>query len=200
MTGSRRAQRDTAAAGRVFVRAVGANTFALAALAALAGCAGAVPVSPEVTRESSTSPAPPGVDAGAPPIDSAPTATAAAPTVSSTAMPIPAPGPMPTGGAVLVGDIVAPPSFDPKPTLTAAKSAMVDCYNKARQDSPSLRGKLTLRINVNEAGKVLVVEGVAGGSANDPVLVACLSDTLKTLTFPKPGGLATVTAPLVFKP
>jgi hypothetical protein len=168
---------------------------ALALAGAAVACAGAVPVSPEVTKETSTSPAPPGVDAGVAPIDSA----SAAP--SPSVVPVPtASAPLPTGGAVFVGDIVAPPSFDPKPTLTSAKGAMVDCYNKARQENASLRGKLTLRINVNEAGKVMVVEGVAGGSANDPVLVACLSDALKALAFPRPPGLATVTAPLVFKP
>jgi hypothetical protein len=128
-----------------------------------------------------------------PPETEAPAASASA------AVPAP-PGPLPTGGSVLIGDIVAPPSFDPKPTLTTARSAMVDCYDRARQETPSLRGKVSLRINVGEAGKVMLVEGVAGGSANDPVLVACLSDALKALTFPKPGGLAIVTAPLVFRP
>jgi hypothetical protein len=107
---------------------------------------------------------------------------------------------MPTGGAVLIGDITAPPSFDPRAALTGVKSGMLDCYNKARQDNPSLRGKITLRVAVNEAGKVTLVEGTPGGTAQDPALVACLSDALKAATFPKPGGLATITVPLVFKP
>jgi hypothetical protein len=105
-----------------------------------------------------------------------------------------------TGGSVLVGDIVAPPSFDPKPAVVSAKDNLLACYNKARGATPALRGKLTLRINVNEAGKVMLVDAAPGGSANDATLVACLSDVLRAVKFPKPPGSAIVSAPLVFRP
>jgi hypothetical protein len=53
---------------------------------------------------------------------------------------------------------------------------------------------------VNEAGTVLRVDAEPGGSANTPALVACIGEALKTTPFPKPGGMATVVAPLVFRP
>jgi len=102
---------------------------------------------------------------------------------------------------VLIGDINAPKSFNPKPTVEAFKSELVDCYNKARSYTPDLHGKITLLIQVNEAGAVLSVDAVPGGHANDPRLVSCVNDAMKaTVHFPKPGGMATVSAPLVFRP
>ena len=108
---------------------------------------------------------------------------------------------IPTGGSVLVGDINAPKGFNPKPTVEAFKPQLVDCYNQARALTPDLHGKVTLRIQVNEAGAVLSVDAEPGGHAADPVLVACVNDAMKaTAHFPKPGGMATVNAPLVFRP
>ena len=101
---------------------------------------------------------------------------------------------------MLIGEIVAPPAFDPKGTLEAAKPRLLGCYNEARANNPALRGKLKLRINVNEAGAAVAVDAEPGGSANDPGLVACIGDALKPLRFPRPGGTAIVTAPLVFRP
>jgi hypothetical protein len=101
----------------------------------------------------------------------------------------------------MVGDINAPKSFNPKPTVEAFKPQLVDCYNKARAYSPDLHGKVTLLIQVNEGGAVLSVDAVPGGHANDPRLVACVNDAMKASAhFPKPGGMATVSAPLVFRP
>jgi hypothetical protein len=101
---------------------------------------------------------------------------------------------------VLIGDIVAPPGFDPKATLDAAKSQLLACYNESRATNPALRGKLRLRINVNEGGTAVSIDAEPGGSANDPGLIACIGEALKGLRFPKPGGTAIVTAPLVFRP
>jgi len=125
-----------------------------------------------------------------------------------TPAPAPASAPLPTGGTVLIGEIASTPSFDPKPTLDALKPAMLTCYNQARQNDPSLRGKLKLRINVNEVGAVLLVDAEPGGSlgagsdagSGAAGLVACLGDALKAAHFPKPAGLAIITAPLVFRP
>jgi hypothetical protein len=80
------------------------------------------------------------------------------------------------------------------------KPELLSCYNQARQNSPALRGKLKLRIDVNEAGSVLLVAAEPGGSAADPALIACLGAAIKAAHFPKPAGLATITAPLVFRP
>lgn len=90
--------------------------------------------------------------------------------------------------------------FDPKPTLDAAKHNLLACYDKARQANPGLRGKLKLVITVNEAGAVTRVDGETGAPAYDPTLIACIGEALKAAHFPKPPGLATVTAPLVFRP
>jgi hypothetical protein len=105
------------------------------------------------------------------------------------------------GGSVLVGDINAPPSFDPKPTIVALKPKLLDCFNQARAGNPSLHGKLTVRILVNEAGAGMSAEADPGGNAYDPVLVKCIDGIVKGgVKFPKPGGMATVSAPLVFRP
>jgi hypothetical protein len=101
---------------------------------------------------------------------------------------------------VLIGEIASGPSFDPKATLDGIKPELLSCYNQARQNNPALRGKLKLRINVNETGSVLVVDAEPGGAAGDPALVACLGVAIKAVRFPKPAGMATVTAPLVFRP
>jgi hypothetical protein len=130
---------------------------------------------------------------------SSPTSTSTATTASTTtATPS---GPPPTGGSVLVGDINAPKGFDPKPVVSSMSGELVGCFNQARAGNPSLHGKLTLHITVNEAGAVLSVDADPGGRAYDPVLVQCIGDAMKTgAHFPKPGGTATVTAPLVFRP
>jgi hypothetical protein len=94
---------------------------------------------------------------------------------------------------------VAPKHFDPKPTLDSLSPDLVGCYQRARARSPSLHGRLNLRVVVNEAGAVQSVQGEPGGSANDPALVACIGDAMKQASFPKPGGMATIVVPLVFR-
>jgi hypothetical protein len=49
-------------------------------------------------------------------------------------------------------------------------------------------------------GTVLKVDADPNGSANDATLVACIGEALKAVTFPKPGGMATIVAPLAFRP
>jgi hypothetical protein len=102
---------------------------------------------------------------------------------------------------VLVGDINAPPTFDPKPTIVALKPKLLDCYNQARAGNPSLHGKITVRILVDAAGAGLSAEADPGGNAYDPGLVKCIDGVIKAgVKFPKPGGTATVSAPLLFRP
>jgi hypothetical protein len=100
----------------------------------------------------------------------------------------------------MVGDINAPKHFNPKPTVDKLKPKMLDCYNQARATNATLHGKLKLRIQVNEAGTAVAVDAEPGGTANDPALVSCLASVVKGTTFPKPGGMATVVAPMVFHP
>ena len=100
-----------------------------------------------------------------------------------------------------MGDIMAPKGFNPKPVVDSMTPKLLDCYNQARASNPELRGKLTLHIQVNEAGAVLSVDADQSDKAYDPTLVSCINDTMKASAhFPKPGGMATVNAPLVFHP
>ncbi len=155
-------------------------------LAVLTGCA---------------SPPPPVAPASAPGDSSA----ASAPMASASAPPASPPAPAATSAAsvspgyVFVGEIAGTPKFDPKPTLEGLKPQLLDCYQKARITAPALRGKLTLHIAVNEPGAVTHVDGQ--GPANDAAFVGCIGDALKSAgPFPRPGGTAIVTAPLVFRP
>jgi outer membrane biosynthesis protein TonB len=148
----------------------------------IVSCAGEKPAE-------SPSSASPSTSASTPSAPAVPSATPASSAITS-----------PAGGSVLVGDIPAAKAFDPKAVIDANKPAMLECYNRARASNPGLSGKLKLRIIVNEAGSVIAVEAEPGGSANTPTLVTCIGDTLKAAKFPKPGGNATVVAPLVFRP
>lgn len=141
--------------------------------------------------EASSAPAPA-------PFSEAASASAAASTTSPPVAAAPPPPP-PTGGVVLVGEIVAPKGFNPNPVVKAMKPRMLDCFNKARATNPELHGRLTLHVQVNEAGKVLTVDGDPSGKAYDPALVGCIGDAMKANAhFPKPGGMATINVPLVF--
>jgi hypothetical protein len=147
-------------------------------------CGSSTPA-PAAAPSGSTSPEPAATDAAA-------AASAAAPST---------PPPVPTGGAVLIGEINAPKSFNPRPAVEALTGQLVGCYNQARAAKPDLHGKITLQISVNEAGAVLSVDAAPGGHANDPALVRCIEAAMKAdAHFPKPGGTATVNAPLVFRP
>ncbi len=161
-----------------------------------ASCAAVAPASPAAPAPAdSTSPAP---DTSGAPAASSPPASAAA---TDSTPPAPPPGPVPIGGSVLVGDINAPPHFDPKPTIVALKPKLLECFNQARASNPSLHGKLTVRIQVNEAGAALSADADPGGNAYDLGLVKCIDGVVKNgVKFPKPGGMATVAAPLVFRP
>ena len=162
----------------------------------LVACGGAQPASAESPH---AAPASPPVDAAAP--SSSAVAAASAPAPPALSGPAATPAPSVASGTVMIGEIAGTPNFDPKSTLERSKDALLDCYAQARAGHPSLRGKVTLRIVVNEGGHVTNVETNPGGAANDPALVACIASALKAnVTFQKPGGSATDVAPLVFHP
>jgi hypothetical protein len=158
----------------------------------LTSCASA-PAAPAAAPDVPAAPS-----ASAPAASSEPPAARSAPADATASAP--PPGPPPIGGSVLVGDINAPPGFDPKPAIVALKPKLLDCFNQARAGNPFLHGKITVRILVNEAGAGLGAEADPGGHAYDPVLVKCIDGVVKDAKFPKPGGQATVSAPLVFRP
>jgi hypothetical protein len=134
------------------------------------------------------------------PASSVPVPATATGTATGTATATATATPTATGGSVLIGDIAAAKKFAPKATLEENTPALLECYNKVRTKNPALAGKVRLLIQVNEAGAVLHVESEPGGSANEPALVACIGEALKSVNFPKPGGMATIVAPLVFRP
>jgi hypothetical protein len=135
-----------------------------------------------------------------PPATSTPPAASTGAAGPSAAPSAAAPPASVSGGSVLVGDIPGTKKFNPKPIIEESKPAMVACYNKARAAKPDLSGKIKLLILVNGAGAVVKVDAEPGGTANDAVFLACLGDAFKTVPFPKPGGMATVVAPMVFRP
>ncbi len=122
------------------------------------------------------------------------------PTATSTPTPTSAPPPPATGGSVVFGDIASAKSFDPKPAVASLQQQFLDCYNKSRGANPELRGKLRLRMVVNDTGTVVNVQPEEGGLSTETALIACLTDAAKSGHFPKPGGMATVTVPMLFRP
>jgi hypothetical protein len=125
-------------------------------------------------------------------------ATVTAPTTAAPTAPAAPPEPM-SPGIVNIGDIIGPPTFDAKTTMLAQKSGLLRCYNETRSLIPGLHGKVTLSLQINEGGAVTQTDAKPGGTANDPGLLGCIGDLMKTVTFPRPGGTATVTVPLVFR-
>lgn len=101
--------------------------------------------------------------------------------------------------AVRIGEIAAAPQFDPQATIETLRPDILACYRKALATNATIHGKVTLRIQLAESGAVERVEAEAGGPASDPGLIGCIRDDFKAnARFPKPGGSATVLAPLVF--
>ncbi|HSY24313.1 MAG TPA: hypothetical protein VK841_19430 [Polyangiaceae bacterium] len=152
---------------------------------------------PAESSSASERPETAGAVTSATPAASAPAST---PSVGASSSAGRASPPSATGGSVLVGEIAGTPKFDPKPPIEGVKADLLDCFNQARGANPALHGKLTLTIVVNEAGRVNRVDANPGGLGDDASLLACVSDVLKARAqFAKPGGMATVTAPLVFR-
>jgi hypothetical protein len=146
-------------------------------------------------------PGPATTGAATPTPTSTPTPTpTGTPTSTPTGTSTPAPPPPATGGSVVFGDIASAKSFDPKPVITSLQQQFLDCYNKSRGANPELRGKLRLRLVVNDTGTVVNVQPEEGGLSTETALIACLGDAAKSGHFPKPGGMATVTVPMLFRP
>ena len=139
---------------------------------------------------------------------SAPPPTAASPATATALAPAPAPAsappaPLPppaTGGSILFGDIASAKSFDPKATLLTIQDQLLACYNKERGAKAELRGKLKMRLVVNDVGTVVNAEPEQGGLSTEADLVACIGGAIRAAHFPKPGGMATVSVPMLFRP
>ncbi len=117
------------------------------------------------------------------------------------AAPTKPPPPPATGGSIMIADIASAKSFDPKATVVSIQQKLLDCYNKARGADPDLHGKIRLRMVVNQSGTVVnVTPEPADPLAKNDTLVSCINDVMTATKFPKPGGMATVGVPLLFRP
>lgn len=108
------------------------------------------------------------------------------------------PSPSASNPVVTIGDITSPSTFDPKSLLDDALPRLRECYAAALKVTPSLHGKMMVRVVVNEAGKVTNVEEDKS-TTKDAGLFECVKTALSPIAFPKPGGMATILVPLKFK-
>jgi len=77
-------------------------------------------------------------------------------------------------------------------------SAFKKCYESVLRKNPNVGGKLTLRIKIDLAGHATAK--VVADQTGDPALAKCITDKIKTWTFPKPSGKAVeFTIPFVFR-
>jgi TonB family protein len=75
------------------------------------------------------------------------------------------------------------------------------CFEKALEVSPSLEGKVVVKFVIGVAGPVMsakVAESTVGNEAMD----TCVTDAVRTWTFPRPkgDGVVVVTYPFLFRP
>jgi hypothetical protein len=169
------------------------TTIALGIVVALSACGGGTPTPAATPAPASASGSASGSGSGS--------ASGSAPAPGAAPSSTPAPSAPPaTGGSVLIGDIAKAKSFDPKAAIASIQDGLLSCYNKERGGKPELRGKLKMRAIVNQAGTVVDAEPEEGGLSKEAGLVDCVTVILKATPFPKPGGMATVTIPLLFRP
>ncbi|HEU4536327.1 MAG TPA: AgmX/PglI C-terminal domain-containing protein, partial [Polyangiaceae bacterium] len=72
------------------------------------------------------------------------------------------------------------------------------CYEAALGRTPNLSGHMEARFVIARDGSVAVASGT-GSTLADPTLVACVTRSLRDLTFPRPeGGIVSVVYPLSF--
>ena len=83
-------------------------------------------------------------------------------------------------------------------TIRASSSAVKRCYDKALLLNPTLKGKVSVTILINERGRVESIE-ISEDTVKDAEVTKCIKGVIKGLRFPKPeGGMASVTFPFVF--
>ena len=83
-------------------------------------------------------------------------------------------------------------------TIRGSSAAVKRCYDKALLVNPTLKGKISVTILINEKGRVESVE-ISEDTVKDAEVVKCIKGVVSRLRFPKPdGGPASVTFPFVF--
>jgi outer membrane biosynthesis protein TonB len=83
-------------------------------------------------------------------------------------------------------------------TIRGSSAAVKRCYDKALLVNPTLKGKISVTILINEKGRVESVE-ISEDTVKDAEVTKCIKSVVSRLRFPKPdGGPASVTFPFVF--
>jgi hypothetical protein len=124
--------------------------------------------------------------------------------------------PAPAANAAAPNPSAAEPAKPPGNTVTETRTLAViravvlqnrqkvrDCYEIARKQTPSLKGKLTMHFKLNPAGKVTLAElNRERSTLYAPKLVLCAAEALKQMPFPRSsrGFESEVNYPFDFKP
>ena len=84
--------------------------------------------------------------------------------------------------------------------INVSRAAIKRCYDKALTSNPLLKGKLSVKININAEGRVSDTE-IVEDSLHDAEVSKCVRGVIGRLRFPKPAdGSASVTFPFAFDP
>ena len=84
--------------------------------------------------------------------------------------------------------------------ISVSRAAIKRCYDKALMTNPQLKGKLSVKIVINQQGRVDHAE-IVDDSLHDAEVSKCVKGVIGRLRFPKPAeGSATVTFPFSFDP
>jgi serine/threonine-protein kinase len=108
-----------------------------------------------------------------------------------------------TTAAAPAAPTVAPGTVTPREvgaTVRAHAAEVQGCFDRARMNSPELRGRVVVRAGVDPTGRVTGAS-VGSTTANDTRLESCLVGAFNRWTFPAPsGGVAgTVTYTFIFE-
>ena len=84
--------------------------------------------------------------------------------------------------------------------INVSRAAIKRCYDKALMSNPQLKGKMSVKIVINQQGRVNSTE-IVDDSLHDAEVAKCVRGVIGRLRFPKPAdGTATVTFPFAFDP
>lgn len=84
--------------------------------------------------------------------------------------------------------------------INVSRAAIKRCYDKALMSNPQLKGKMSVKIVINEKGRVDSTE-IVDDSLRNAEVAKCVRGVIGRLRFPKPAdGKATVTFPFAFDP
>lgn len=84
--------------------------------------------------------------------------------------------------------------------INVSRAAIKRCYDKALISNPQLKGKMSIKIVINQQGRVDKTE-IVDDTLHDAEVAKCVKGVIGRLRFPKPAeGSATVTFPFAFDP